>query len=359
MSKRIILVSVVIFLVVIGLLPILVMFAKSVMVKGHVSLTFYRGLLASGQGWVLIEHSFALSLLTTLLTTVIGLPLGILFAKTDLPFRRVFSVLFTIPLLVPPYITAISWFSLLGREGFLAQALGPSAAQVTSAWLFGLPGCVLVLFSTFLPIVMLLTMTYLKTVNPRLEEAGKLVSGWLGVLKEITIPLILPGVSLAAMLVFLLTLGEFGVPTFLRYDVFPVESFTQFSAFYNFGAAMAATIPLAIITFLVLVVERIFLREKTYQLRPAPDGEQSAKISLGSSRKWLVALVGLICLSIVVTPLLVLVFKSLSASAYSEALSKAGDSLLRSFTYAVIGASLLTALGFLSGYLIHDKGLPF
>ena len=359
MSKRIILVSVVIFLVVIGLLPILVMFARSVIVKGHISLTFYRGLLASGQGWVLIEHSFALSLLTTLLTTAIGLPLGILFAKTDLPFRRVFSVLFTIPLLVPPYITAISWFSLLGREGLLAQVLGPSAAQVTSAWLFGLPGYVLVLFSTFLPIVMLLTMTYLNTVNPRLEEAGKLVSGWLRVLKEITIPLILPGVLLAAMLVFLLTLGEFGVPTFLRYDVFPVESFTQFSAFYNFGAATAAAIPLAIITFLVLVVERIFLREKTYQLRPAPDGEQSAGISLGSSRKWLVALVGLLCLSIVVAPLLVLVFKSLSASAYTEALSKAGDSLLRSLTYAVIGASLLTVLGFLSGYLIHSKGLPF
>lgn len=359
MSKRITLISVVIFLMVIGLLPLFIMFAKSVMVEGHVSLAFYQGLLASGREWTLIGHSFTLSLLTASLTTVIGLPLGILLAKTDLPFRRLFTVLFTIPLLVPPYITAISWFDLLGRKGLLSQVLGPSVAQATSAWLFGLAGCVLVLFSTFLPIVMLLTMTYLKTVNPRLEEAGKLVSGWLGVLKEITIPLILPGTMLAAMLVFLLTLGEFGVPSFLRYDVFPVESFIQFSAFYNVGAAIAAVIPLVLITFLALVVERIFLREKTCQLRPAPDGEQSAIIELGTFRKWLVALVSLLCLSIIVAPLLVLLYQSLSAGAYKEALSSGGGSLLRSINYAVIGASALTVLGFFLGYLIHTRAFHF
>ncbi|MFQ5875519.1 MAG: ABC transporter permease, partial [Dehalococcoidia bacterium] len=346
MAKRTILTWIAALLGVIGLLPILVMFGKSLLVEGHISLASYRGLLASVRQWTLIGHSLALSSLTTLLATAIGLPLGILLAKTDLPFRRLFAVLFTIPLLVPPYITAVSWFDLLGREGLLAQFLGPFVAERTSAWLFGLPGCVLVLFSTFLPVVMLLTMTCLKTVNPRLEEAGRLVSGWPGVLKGITLPLTLPGVLLAAMLVFLLTLGELGVPTFLRYDVFPVESFLQFSAFYDFGAATAAAIPLAFITFLVLVAEGIFLRDKTYQLRPAPDGERSPGIGLGHSRKWLVAWVSLLCLVVVVVPLLVLVLQSLSAGAYAEAVSRAGDSLLRSLTYAAIGASALTVLGF-------------
>jgi iron(III) transport system permease protein len=359
MGKRITFVLLVIFLIVIGLLPLIVMFATSVTVEGQLNFTYYQNLLASGREWTLLQHSFALSLLTTLLTTVVGLPLGILFAKTDLPFRWQFTVLFTIPLLVPPYISAISWFNLLGREGLVSQLLGPSVAQTSSAWLFGLGGCVLVLFATFLPVVMLLTITCLKTINPQLEEAGKLVSGWLGVLKGITIPLILPGILLAAMLVFLLTLGEFGVPSFLRYDVFAVETFIQFSAFYNAGAATAAAIPLALVTFLALVVERIFLRDKTSQLRPAPDGEQSAKIKLGASRKWFVALVSLLCLSVVVAPLLVLVFQSLSAGAYEEALSRGGGSLLRSITYAAIGASALTVTGFFSGYLIHTRAFRF
>ncbi|MFQ5668075.1 MAG: ABC transporter permease [Candidatus Binatia bacterium] len=359
MAKRITLAVVTVFLVVAGLLPILATFLKSVMVNGHLSLASYQGLLTSRHEWTLMGHSLALSTLTTLLTIAIGLPLGVLLAKTDLPLRRLFLVLFTIPLLVPPYITAVSWFGLLGPDGLLARVLDPAVAKVTSGWLFGLPGCVLVLSSTFLPIVMLLTMTYLKTVNPRLEEAGQLMTRWFGVLKGITIPLILPGVLLAAMLVFLLSFGEFGVPTFLRYDVFPLESFTQFSAFYNFGAATATAIPLAVITFLVLGAERIFLREKTYQLQAAPHGERSPLVALGPLRRGLFALVGLLCFIVVVGPLLVLLIQSASLSAYAEALNQAGGSLLRSLTYGIVGATLLTAIGFLSGYLIHTRALPF
>jgi len=359
MSKRIVLIMVAVLLAVVGLLPIIVMLVKSVTVDGHVSFAHYSGMLASGREWTLLKHSFALSALTTVLATAIGLPLGIVLGKTDLPFRRMFTVLFTIPLLVPPYITAVSWLDMLGRDGILARVVNSSVTRMTSVWLFGLPGCVLVLFSTFQPIVMLLTMTYLKTVNPRIEEAGKLVSGWPGVLRGITIPVIMPGTLLAAMLVFLLTFGEFGVPTFLRYDVFPVESFTQFSAFYNFGAGTAAAIPLAVVTLLVLLVERIFLRERTYQLRPARDAELLPPIELGRLRKWLTLAVSLLCMVVVVVPLLVLVFQSLSVNAYAQAISRAGDSLIRSLVYAAVGASALTVVGFLSGYMIHSRALPF
>ncbi|MHC4103668.1 MAG: ABC transporter permease [Planctomycetota bacterium] len=359
MAKRMILISAAIVLAVIGLLPLLVMLLRSVTVDGHLSLAAYQDLLASRRQWVLLRHSFVLSFLTALLVTVIGSSLGILLAKTDLPFRRTFAVLFTIPLLIPPYIVAISWSIILGREGLLARVLGHSEAEVTSDWFFGLPGCVLVLFSTFLPIAMLLTMTFLKTINPRLEEAGKIVSGWMGVLKGITFPMILPGVLLASILVFLLTLGEFGVPAFLRYDVFPVETFTQFSAFYNFGAATAAAIPLAVITFLVLLVERIFLREKTYEVRLASGSEENTVICLGRARKWCITLVTVLLLLVVVVSLLVLVLRSMSFGAYSQAISRSGNSLLRSLTYAAIGASALSIIGFFSGYLIHNKAFVF
>lgn len=335
------------------------MFIKSITVNGHISFVYYQTLFSSSREWTLLEKSFTLSLLTTMLATAVGLPLGILFGKSDLPLRWLFAVLFTIPLLLPPYIIAVSWFDLLGRGGFLAHVLGLVVAEVTSSWLFGFPGCVLVLFTIFMPIVMLLTITYLRTVNPHLEEAARLVARWPVVIKSITIPLMLPGVLLAAILVFLLTLGEFSVPMFLRYDVFPVEGFTQFSAFYNFGAATATAIPLAIITFLILIVERMFLREKTYQLRPAPGEEQALLINLGSSRRWLFTLVGLLCLITVVVPLLVLVIQSASVSTYVEALVRAGDSLLRSLIYAVIGALVLTTLGFFLGYLIHTRAFSF
>lgn len=358
-AKRTILISAAIVVAVTGLLPLLVMLLSSVTVDGSLNFAAYQNLLASPRQWLLLKHSFVLSSVTALLATLIGSSLGILLAKTDLPFRRTFAVLFTIPLLIPPYILAISWSIILGRDGFLARILGNHAAEVTSDWFFGLGGCVLVLFSAFLPIAMLLTMTFLRTINPRLEEAGKIVSGWPGVLKGITLPMILPGVLLASILVFLLTLGEFGVPAFLRYNVFAVETFTQFSAFYDFGAATAAAFPLAVITLLLLLVERIFLREKTYEVRLASAGEKISVIPLGRARKWCAALVTAFCLLVVVGPLMVLVLRSMSLDAYTQAISRAGDSLLRSLTYAAIGASALGIIGFFSGCLIHNKTFIF
>jgi iron(III) transport system permease protein len=234
---------------------------------------------------------------------------------------------------------------------------GREVASWTSATLFGLPGCVFVLFSSFLPIIVLLTMVLLRTVNPRMEEAARLVTGWAGVLRGITIPVILPDILIGATLAFLLTVGELGVPMFLRYDAFPVESFTQFSAFLNFGAATAAAMPLAVVTFVVLGVECLMLGEKVHQLRPAADPNSGRQIRLGRAKLPLFLVTAIAETILVVIPFVGLVLQSESVRAYMEAWGRAGASLFRSVEYAVVGASLLTIGGFFLGYLVHSRAL--
>ncbi len=359
MTKRRFLAFIVVLLIIIGLLPVLSMLARSVFVHSRLSLSAYRGVLTSAHQWVLMGHSLALSMLVTALTVAFGVPLGIIMGKTDMPLRRFFATLFVVPLLIPSYIIAVSWSDLLGREGLLATLLSPRVTGMISGWLFGLPGCVFVLFAVFLPIPMLLTMAFLRTINPRMEEAGRMVCGWWCVLRGITLPMIMPGILLSAVLVFLLSFGEFSVPNFLRYNVFPVESFTQFSAFYNFRAATAAAVPLTVVTFLVLLAEAAFLRERTYQLRPASDAGAQVVIPLGAGRKWAITFVATLGFVLVVVPVVVLLVQSGGGSAYVEALHRAGGSLLRSVLYAGIGATLLVFLGFFTGYLIHTRALPY
>lgn len=357
MQRRVFLTLVVVVLVTAGLLPVLSMLVKSVIVSGHLSVAAYRGLLSSGHQWILMGHSMSLSGLVTLFATAVGLPLGILLGKTDLPLRRPLTFLFLVPLLIPPYITAVSWSALVGGEGLLRPWLGAEPARVAMHLLFGLPGCVWVLFSTFLPIPMVLTMVFVRGIHPGLEEAARLVSGWRGVLLGITIPLLLPGLLLAAMLVFLLSFGEFGVPSFLRYDVFPVESFTQFSAFYDFQAATAAAVPLAAVTLVMLLAEARFLRERTYRLRPSPEARRLPRIALGAWRLPALGFVGLLVTVVVVVPVVALIVQAGGAAAYVEALDRAGDSLARSVSYALVGATLLTVAGFFTGYLVQTRAL--
>jgi len=293
------------------------------------------------------------------MTLFLGIPLGILFSKTNLPFKGLFALLFTIPFIIPSYMIAIGWFYALAPQGFLAKMLGTQVTGIMLHFLFGFPGAILVMTSALLPVVMILTMTYLGLVAPKLEEAARLSSGWILTLRRISLPIISPGVFLAGLLVFSLTLGEFGVPSFLRYNVFPVEAFTQFSAFYNFDAAMVAAVPLGMITLFIVMIERFFLRKKNFELMEAAGKERRILVELNQWRPWILILVIIFALVFVIVPITSLIIKSSSLTAFQETFTHSMDSIFRSLMYSSIGATVLTFFGFFIGYLVERKVFRF
>ncbi len=357
MAKRVTLYITIFLFAGIGLVPVIVMFFKSLFVGGGLSLENYGTLLQSKREWTLLFNTLVLAGTTTFITVLLGVPLGTLFSKTDLPFRRFFAVLFIIPLLIPSYILAVAWFYCMGRSGIVASVLGEAAGIITSNFLFGFAGTLFVMVSALLPIVIILTMTYLRMVNQDMEEAGRLYSSWPVVLRKITLPLISPGIALGALITFVLTLGEFGVPSFLRFDVYSVESFTMFSAFYDFNSATAAALPLGIITIVVLIIERLFLRKKTFVSRTMGSEKKMLVVPLGKSKPYFLIGVSILVFILVVVPLCVLLCKSLSLSAYVEAFARSAGSIMRSLLYASIGASCLVVFGFFSGYILDRKAL--
>jgi iron(III) transport system permease protein len=355
MEKRVTLAAAALALAVIGLLPVLMIVVRTFYVAGEFSLTAYQALLASSkQLTLLMGRSVLLSLSVTFLAMIVGTPLGVLLGKTDLPLRGAFTMLLTLPLLVPPYVIAVAWFAVLGSTGWIGHFLAPT----TSSAFFGVYGCIGALSTAFMPVVMLLTIVYLGTVNPRLEQAGLLMSRWPSVLWRVTLPLIAPAILFAAVLVFLLTLGEVGVPTFLRYPVYPVEILTQFAAFYDFNAATVAAIPMLIVTAMILLLEIRLLHTSVLELSAATFGGRHAPIELG---RWRFPLFGFALVWTLVTvalPIAALIVQSGSLTAFADAFSRASDSILRSVVFAAIGATLLTLLGFFCGYLIHNRTLP-
>lgn len=358
MERRLTLAAAAWALAAIGLLPVLTMIGSSFYVSGEFSLRAYEALLVSSkQLLTLMSNSLMLSSSIALAATIIGAPLGVLLGRTDLPLRAAFAVLLTLPLLVPPYVMAVAWFAVLGSTGWIGRFLSPTASGLVSSAFFGLYGGIGTLSTAFLPIVMLLTMAYVGTVNPRLEQAGLVMSAWPNVLWRITLPLIAPAILFAAIVVFLLSLGEVGVPTFLRYPVYPVEILTQFAAFYDFSAATAAAIPLLIVTAGILILEVYFLHASTLELSAASIGRQNALIELG---RWRFPLFGLVLAWTFVTvalPIAALIVQSASFDVLADAFARASDSLLRSVVLAVIGATSLTVLGFFCGYLVHNRAL--
>src|SRR5213083_1286190 len=296
-----------------GLAPIAAIAVESFRHNGHFSLDYYRELISTARFWPLLGNSVRLALATTAVCGLIGVPAGILFAKSDLPLRSGFMWLLTVPFVLPPYFVALGWARVVAR-------IGASASD----WLFGFGGCVLVLSSVFLPITMLLTFASVLNVDRRLEEAARIVAGWPGVLRRVTLPVSAPGVAFSLVLVFLLAMGEVSVPRFLRYPVLPVLSFTQFAASYNFGAAAAAAVPLAAIAFVGVLVESAFLRDRDYAFRSTG---QTLFISLRASKSPFLAFIAALCFGFVILPLSAL-FAPAAAGlpAMHEAMQRAGAS---------------------------------
>ena len=322
-----------------GLAPIAVMGFESVWRDGHFSLDHYRELISSARFWLLFGNSIQLALATTTVCGLIGVPAGILLAKSDLSLRSGFMWLLTVPLVLPPYFVALGWARVVARIGTIA-----------SDWLFGFGGCVLVLSSVFLPITMLLTFASILNVDRRLEEAARLVSGWPGVLRRVTLPLSAPGIAFSLVLVFLFAVGELSVPSFLRYPTLPVLSFTQFAASYNFGAATAAAVPLAAIAFVGVLVESAFLRDRDYTFRSTV---QTLFISLRHWKSPLAALMAALCFALVILPSSALFADAFSPAAMHEAMQRAGVSVVRSVMYSAVAATILMALGFLLGHFMR------
>lgn len=355
-AKRATLVTAGVILAIVGSLPLCLMIWSSFRVDDGFSLGNYVEVLGNAGTWKLFRNSLLLASLTTAVAGMTGIALGLLVAKTDFPFARTFVAIFALPLLFPPYILAVGWFEILGRQGILSHWLGQAIAETTSHWLFGMPGAVLVLTSAFLPIVLLLTIIYANSLNPSFEEAGRLSGSWPVVIRRITIPLIMPGVLLSLVLVFLLTIGEFGAPAFLRLNVFPVASFTQSSAFYNFGAATSASMPLILVVLAGVIVVECVLRGKQYSFRwggrPA-----LAQIELGRWKLIVFSVVFTLAVVLIGIPIGGVLWRSSSVNALIDAFDRAGDSAIRSILYAGLSATALTVLGFFLAYLIHRRAL--
>jgi len=309
--------------------------SDSVQKDGEFSFGYYRDLVSGVRFWPLLGNSVRLAAATTVVCGLIGIPIGVLFAKTDLPLRPVFLWILTVPFVLPPYFMALGWSRLF-----------------TSQLLFGIGGCVLVLSSVFLPITILLAAASSSAVDQRLEEAALLVSGWPRILRKITLPLSAPGILFSLVLVFLLSMGEFSVANFLRFPVLPVLSFTQFTASYNFGAATAAAVPLAAIAFIGTLAETGFLKEQVYTFR------STGRALVIPLKRWkhvfIFVLCGL-CFGIVILPLYALFADAFSIDALQQAARLGRPSILRSVTYSAAAATMLMCLGFLLGHFMQGR----
>lgn len=160
----------------------------------------------------LLFNTLKLGLAVVLGSLLIALPLGSLRALTRVPGAVVWDVLFLIPFLIPPYIAAMAWMMTLQPRGFLQQLLGVNAAE----FIFSFYGIAFVMVLNVFPVVYFAVSRTLAVVGGRFAAVGRVCgAGFWSSFWRISLPLSIPGIAASLLLVFALSIEEFGTPATL------------------------------------------------------------------------------------------------------------------------------------------------
>lgn len=337
------------------------MFGESFFIEGRLSLRNYNVLLHTRNIQLLI-NSILLASLTVVTSSILGIVTGLLFGKTDIPMKGFFRIFYLIPFVIPSYVYALAWAGILGKGGFLNEFLsyctGISQKGI-SDFIYSIWGSSIILGFSLFPIMMLITENAVSRINPRLEEGGIMYTNKWIVLKNITLPLIAPGILSGGLMIFILAISEFGVPSLLQTKVYTTQIFTQFSAFYNEKAAVAYAIPLVGITFMLMILEGRFLKGRSFEVLDKTPFIKGSLFTLGRIRIPCLIMCFLILLLGIILPLAVLIIESETIFAYKKALSLSGNAIKNTLFFGCIGATVLTMFGFFLGYLSERSKIPF
>jgi iron(III) transport system permease protein len=213
-----------------------------------------RELLFRSQTREVIVNSILLMGGVTLLSVLLGVPLAYLTVRTDLPFRRFWSVAVALPLVIPSYVGAFAFVSAFGPRGEFQSFLSPLGIERLPE-IYGLPGSVFVITLYTYPYVYLTARAALLSFDTRLIDAAQTLNhGRWSAFRRVTLPQIRPAVAAGGLLCALYAVSDFGTPAIMQLPVFTRQIYVELYGFSSEYAALLS-LQLLVIVLVVLAVE--------------------------------------------------------------------------------------------------------
>jgi iron(III) transport system permease protein len=233
-------------------------------------------------------NSGLLVVAVTAASIVVGVPLAFLTVRTDLPFRRLWTVVAALPLVIPSYIGAFAFVSAFGPRGILRRALAPLGIERLPE-IYGFGGAALVLTLYTYPYVFITARAALKSLDTTLVDAARTLEHTeLEAFRRVTWPHIRPAVAAGSLLVALYTLADFGTPAIMRFDVFTRVIYVELGSFGRDTAALYS-LQLVAATLFILAVESRVRDETDARATAGGAGGGGSTVRLGRWR-WPAAL---------------------------------------------------------------------
>jgi len=193
--------------------------------------------------WRSVRFSFWQAFLSTAVTAFIGLPAAYLFGRFKFPGRNALRIASTLPFILPTVVVAAAFNALIGTHGWLniilMRIFGLTQPPIN---LFGTLGAIILAHMFYNTSIFIRVVgTAWERLDQKIEHAARMLSSspW-QTFTRITLPLLLPSIISALLLVFLFDFTSFGVILLMggaRFATMEVEIYIQTTQFLNLKLA--------------------------------------------------------------------------------------------------------------------------
>jgi len=248
------------WLVVTLLLPLYMLFSKSVRNESDdfVGLGNFFEYFSTPALITSIEHSIFIACLSTIIVIGLAFPFAFALTRSCMPGKAIMRGIALIPLLAPSLLAAIAVRYLFGNQGFFNWMMGEHT-------IYGPIGIVIgMVFYTF-PFALLLLNTALSMADSRLYEAAlTLKASKLRIFFTVTLPGAKYGIASAALVVFTLVITDFGIPkvTGGSYNVLATDIYKQIIGQQNFEMGAVVGVVLLIPAVFAFTMDRVVQRKQ-------------------------------------------------------------------------------------------------
>lgn len=250
--------------------PIGMLIVKSLFVGGKVDLSYFVKFFSKRYYWVTLVNSFKVTVLSTLLACLIGVPMAYLLRSVKIRGSELLNIFIVISYLSPPFIGAYAWIQLLGRNGFITRILN-AIFHVKLQGIYGFAGIVLVFSLQSFPLIYMYVSGAMKNLDNSLNEAAEsLGCNAFQRVTRVIFPLVLPSLLAGMLLVFMRVFSDFGTPMIIGegYKTFPVMLYTQFMGEVgtNDGFAASMCVIVIVIALMFFFIQKLLGRKFTYSM---------------------------------------------------------------------------------------------
>lgn len=251
-------------LVVFAVIPLVKVLIQSfISYEGTVSFDAYLRAFTSEENFKALSHSLTLGAASGILSTAIGFLFAYSAAYVHMRWKRLFNLIAMLPIVSPPFAIALSIILLFGSRGLISYTL----LGLQDVNIYGFRGLLFAQTLSYFPIAYLLLNGVLGSIDPSIEEAARNMGASRGkTFLHVTLPLCLPGIANAFLLVFIKSVADFGNPITIggNYQTLATQIYYQAIGNYDMQGGAAVAILLLLISIGLFALSKLWVEKKTF-----------------------------------------------------------------------------------------------